>query len=316
MIETKLTLAAMEFEIIELEEVLENPKTHDEIACKARYEKGYHSALVKYKDGTFHQGRWLKIEECTEFKTKQMSKVLKDCTIEGNVVKLPNTQLDRQEYLEVKKALELIGGKWKGGKISGFVFATDPTDLLNQVANGGKRNLKKEFQFFATPEKLANELVHLADLKNHDTILEPSAGQGAIIKAINQVCDCVPDCYELMDTNVLILNKSGLRFNLVGGDFLKGGGVYKVYTKIIANPPFTKNQDIDHLKKMYDMLARGGRLVCITSESWVNGSQKKQVAFRDWLNWANADVIDIEKGAFKESGTMVGGKIVVIDKPL
>ena len=84
--------------------------------------------------------------------------VLQECTVEGNVVKLPNIQLDRKEYLEVKKVLELIGGKWKGGKVAGFVFATDPTDLLNQVANGEKRNLKKEFQFFATPEKLADEL--------------------------------------------------------------------------------------------------------------------------------------------------------------
>ena len=87
--------------------------------------------------------------------------VLQKCTVEGNVVKLPNVQLDRNEYLEVKKALELIGGKWKGGKVFGFVFATDPTDLLAEIANGEKQNLKKEFQFFATPEKLADELVEL-----------------------------------------------------------------------------------------------------------------------------------------------------------
>ena len=68
--------------------------------------------------------------------------VLQNCKVEENVIKLPDTQLDRKEYLEVKKALELIGGKWKGGKISGFVFKTDPTDLLNQIANGEKRNLK------------------------------------------------------------------------------------------------------------------------------------------------------------------------------
>ena len=91
-----------------------------------------------------------------------MCRILKDCTVDGNVVKLPNIKLDRKEYLEVKKALELIGGKWKGGKVAGFVFASDPTDLLNQIANGEKRNLKKEFQFFATPEKLAAYLVELA----------------------------------------------------------------------------------------------------------------------------------------------------------
>ena len=240
--------------------------------------------------------------------------VLQDCTVEGNVVKLPNIQLDRKDYQEVAKALELIGGKWKGGKIMGFVFVTDPTELLAQIANGEKRNLKKEFQFFATPEKLADELVYLADLKQHDTILEPSAGQGAIIKAINKVVDVVPDCFELMDVNTLILKKSGLSFNLIGEDFLKNEG--KTYSKIIANPPFTKNQDIDHLKEMYNCLSRGGKLVCITSESWVNGSQKKQVDFKNWLEKEKAEIIDIEKGSFKESGTAVGGKIIVLEKPL
>lgn len=240
--------------------------------------------------------------------------VLQNCTVEGTVIKLPNTQLDRKLYQEVAKSLELIGGKWKGGKVFGFVFLTDPTDLLEEIANGEKRNLKKEFQFFATPDKLADELVYLADLKQHDTILEPSAGQGSIIKAINNVCDVVPDCFELMDVNKVILKKSEFSFNLIGDDFFNNKG--KTYSKIIANPPFTKNQDIDHLKEMYECLSRGGRLVCITSESWVNGSQKKQVDFKEWLEKVEAEILDIEKGSFKESGTMVGGKIVIINKPL
>lgn len=240
--------------------------------------------------------------------------VLQNCTVEEFVVKLPNVQLDRKIYQEVAKALELIGGKRKGGKVFGFVFATDPTDLLEQIAKGEKRNLKKEFQFFATPEKLAEELVYLAELKQHDTILEPSAGQGAIVKAINKVCNVIPDCFELMDVNVEVLNKSGLALNLVGTDFFNHTG--KTYSKIIANPPFTKNQDIDHLKEMYKCLSKGGRLVCITSESWVDGSQKKQIEFRKWLDEIKTETIDIEKGSFKESGTMVGGKIVVINKPM
>lgn len=240
--------------------------------------------------------------------------VLQECTIEGNIVKLPNIQLDRKDYQEVAKVLELIGGKWKGGKIMGFVFMTDPTDLLSEIANGEKRNLKKEFQFFSTPEKLADELVYLADLKNNDTILEPSAGQGAIIKAINKVCEVKPDCYELMHLNTEILKKTDLNFNLIGEDFLKNEG--KTYSKIIANPPFTKNQDIDHLKEMYNCLSRGGKLVCITSKSWVNGSQKKQVDFKNWLEKLDAEIIDIENGSFKESGTTVGGKIIVLEKQL
>ncbi|MEY3501711.1 MAG: hypothetical protein RL308_3384 [Bacteroidota bacterium] len=238
--------------------------------------------------------------------------VLQNCTISDKIVKLPNIQLDRKLYQEVAKSLELIGGKWKGGKVLGFVFATDPTELLEQIANGEKRNLKKEFQFFATPENLADELVYLAELNDEDTILEPSSGQGAIIKSINKACRVVPDCYELMETNRIILKNSGLSFNLIGDDFLKHDG--KKYSKIIANPPFTKNQDIDHLKEMYKHLILGGRLVCITSESWCTGTQKKQIEFKKWLNDVDAKVIDIERGSFKESGTMVGGKIIVVNK--
>lgn len=245
-------------------------------------------------------------------KTKE--EVLKNCTITDNIVKLPNVQLDRKLYQEVAKSLKLIGGTWKGGKIFGFVFNTDPTELLSQIANGETRNLKKEFQFFATPDNLADELVKLAEIKQDDTILEPSAGRGSIIKAINKVTNIKPDCYELMPDNITYLNQSALQFNLIGEDFLKHEN--KTYTKIIANPPFTKNQDIKHLMEMYNCLSPGGRLVCITSESWTNGKQKIQENFKQWLIEVNAEVINIEPGTFKESGTMVGGKIVIINKAI
>lgn len=238
--------------------------------------------------------------------------ILQNCTVEGNIVKLPSGQLERKLYQEVAKALTLIGGTWRGGKIMGFVFHTDPTELLERIANGEKIDLKKEYQFFATPEPLAGRLVDIACVLEYHSVLEPSAGQGAIIKAINKVVKAVPDCYELMDINRVILNKSGLRFNLIGDNFLKHVG--KMYHRIIANPPFSNNQDIDHLMEMYKYLEDGGRLVCITSDSWVRGSQKKQVYFREWLDNLDHEVVILETGTFKESGTMVGGRIVIIDK--
>jgi len=240
--------------------------------------------------------------------------VLQNCKVEDNVIKLPDTQLDRKEYLEVKKALELIGGKWKGGKVFGFVFATDPTELLNQIANGEKRNLKKEFQFFGTPSELAEKLVYYADLKNHDTILEPSAGQGAIVEHINKHCSVVPDCFELMEVNKIILNKTDLKFELVGDDFLKSDS--KEYSKIIANPPFSKNQDITHVYKMFEKLNRGGKIVTIMSKHWQNSTNKKETEFRNWLEELEAEVVEINAGEFKDSGTSIATVIVLIDKPL
>jgi hypothetical protein len=244
-----------------------------------------------------------------------LENVIENCTVHGNVVKLPDVVLDRQLYSQVAKKLEGIGGKWKGGKVAGFVFDYDPSNLLASIVGGEKVNLKKDYQFFETPEALAFRMCNLANITSEDTVLEPSAGKGAIIRVINVlVSECVPDCYELMEQNREALNKSELRFDLLGNDFLKNAG--KKYTKIIANPPFSKNQDIEHLREMYNCLEEGGRLVCITSESWCKGGTKKQVGFRDWLGKVDAEiiVIDIERGTFKESGTMVGAKIVVIDK--
>ncbi len=247
--------------------------------------------------------------------------ILQNCIVEGTVVKLPNVQLERKIYQEVAKDLQHIGGKWKGGKVAGFVFPTDPTDLLSQIAKGEKRNLKKEFQFFETPETLADKLVELADIQDNDTVLEPSAGQGAIIKAIRKINqECSITAIELMPTNYSILMKlalsaESLDFEIELNDFLKYNPNYVGgFTKIIANPPFSKNQDIAHLKKMYECLAVGGRIVCITSEVWTTGSQKKHIEFREWLAEVKAEIIDIEKGSFKESGTMVGGKIIIINE--
>lgn len=244
--------------------------------------------------------------------------VLKECTIEGNIIKLPATQLDRKLYQEVAKSLELIGGKWKGGKIMGFVFQEDPTELLAQISGGSnnlpqKVNIKKEFQFFATPSKLADYLVEKADLNEYDSVLEPSAGQGAIINAIHRVFpNKAVGYYELMPTNQTILGRLN-NVSFLGEDFLDSDNTTH-FNKIIGNPPFSKNQDISHIYKMYERLAVGGRLVSITSKHWVSSSNKKEVAFREWLDRLSGEIEEIQEGSFKESGTSVGGMIITIIK--
>lgn len=242
------------------------------------------------------------------------SETLKNSKVEGMVVKLPEGYLDRKIYTEVKTKLELIGGKWKGNKVMGFVFNEDPTALLEEIANGGNRNLKKEFQFFATPDHLCEQLVELAELTNYHTILEPSAGQGAIIKAIHKIVpNVVVDCFEAMNVNKLFLDKLP-NINFLGEDFLKYSG--KKFNRIIANPPFSKNQDIDHVMKMWDCLTECGRIVTITSKHWQMSSNKKEVAFKDFLDKTRAKIIEVDGGEFKESGTNVSTVILVIDKTI
>lgn len=240
--------------------------------------------------------------------------ILKQSKVEGNIIKLPDIQLERKQYLEVKNKLELIGGKWKGGKIAGFVFEQDPTELLNKVSNGENKNIKKEFQFFETPDYLADRLVvDYANIQDNDLILEPSAGRGAIIKAINRVLpNNIIDCYEIMDLNNTFLEKIPTA-NLIGKDFLKFNITNK-YDKIIANPPFRNNQDIDHIRKMYSCLKKGGRLVTIASKHWRTSQNKKETEFREWVEENHGSIFEIDAGEFKDSGTMISTCILVLDK--
>ena len=216
--------------------------------------------------------------------TKQ--EILKQCNVEGNIVKLPDVQLERKLYTEVATALNLIGGKWKGGKIAGFVFDSDPSELLEQISQGENRNLKKEFQFFPTPHELAVKLVKYAEIKNTDRVLEPSAGQGAIIKAILEVYPDHKgpiDYCELMETNLRICKRDYPVADNISFDFFNIDESYR-YDKIIANPPFSKNQDIDHVYKMWDCLEEGGTIVTITSKHWQLSSNKKETQFREFLS--------------------------------
>jgi len=237
--------------------------------------------------------------------------ILRQCTTEGLIVKLPDIQLERKEYTEVKKQLELIGGKWKGGKTQGFVFKLSPDKLLKRISSGEKRNLKKEFQFFGTPQKLAERMVRLADLASYHTVLEPSAGQGALVSEINKA-GLVPDCCELMELNRTVLDEKDLRYNLVENDFFDLVGEY---SKIIANPPFAKNQDIKHITKMVDEhLSCGGTLVAVCSKHWENSVGKIERNFRTWLRQFEYEITPIQKGEFKESGTNIETNLLVLSK--
>jgi methylase of polypeptide subunit release factors len=208
----------------------------------------------------------------------------------------------------------LIGGKWKGGKVQGFVFDGDPTELLAEIAGGEKRNLKKEYQFFETPEALARQLVELAGINffGLGNILEPSAGRGAIVKEIQKLRPLsLVHGYEIQDINRKFL-KAIPDFVLFNEpDFLKSAPKGK-YDRIIANPPFSKNQDIDHIRHMYGHLSGDGILVSVASNHWRECNNKKETEFREWLSEKEAEIIEIPAGTFRESGTMISACIIRI----
>jgi tRNA A58 N-methylase Trm61 len=240
---------------------------------------------------------------------------LSKCRVEGNTIFLPPiTDGALPNYNEVRTALLKAGAKYKRNT---FVFSSDAQPFIDRLMSGASVNIKKEFQFFPTPPDIADWLVELAEIQEHHCVLEPSAGQGAIVDAIQRV---IPGmhvfCYELMPENVAILSKKN-HTTILGTDFLKHAVVLGP-DRIIANPPFSNNQDIDHIRKMYDILQPGGVLVSACSKHWQLSKNRKETEFREWLDkeiWDMGYQYDIPAGRFKDSGTMIATQVLVIGKP-
>ena len=236
--------------------------------------------------------------------------VLERSVVTENYLVLPE-QLDRKLYQAVNKVLECLGGKWNRGT-KAHVFLKSPIEMIDEaMITGEVTDEKKEFQFFRTPKAVAMKLVAMAEIKGRMSVLEPSAGDGAIVEAIHTT-EIIPDAVELNAKNKGKLDNMCLSVRI--GDFLSINPGF--YDRMIGNPPFCKQQDVDHVLHMYRYLKPGGILVSVMSPSWRFRENKKSVEFRQFIADRAAEVIDLPEGTFKESGTMVRACIVKIRKPL
>nr|DAT14020.1 MAG TPA: Type I restriction enzyme Methylase [Caudoviricetes sp.] len=256
-----------------------------------------------------------KKKQADEGKKWSVEEILKHCTLENSILKLPQVQFNKKSYAEAKKWIEEAGGSWQGGKIQGFTFPFNPERVFSILKAGKRCNLQQDYQFFETPADVADWLVMLAGgIHEGDTVLEPSAGRGALIKAIHRACPSViVECYELMPENREFLHTLD-NVILLDEDFTKDS--VGSYTKIIANPPFSGNQDIEHVRLMYERLEEGGTLAAITGLHWKLGSEKKCEEFRTWLDSVGGKTFEISAGEFKESGTTIATIAVVIQKKI
>lgn len=57
-----------------------------------------------------------KKKQADEGKKWNVEEILKHCTLENNILKLPQVQFNKKSYAEAKKWIEEAGGSWQGGK--------------------------------------------------------------------------------------------------------------------------------------------------------------------------------------------------------
>jgi predicted RNA methylase len=245
--------------------------------------------------------------------------------LDGNKTRITET-LTPKEYKKVNEVLETLGGKWSR-KDKAHTWTCSPDKALKMFISNGDtetassietvKDRKDKFQFFATPVALADQLVQAAEFCfpycPPASVLEPSAGQGALVQAVHRKWpNVVVDCCELMPENrTELLNIKGCR--IIAEDFLLAY-VKQKYDLVLANPPFKAHADIHHVQKMWECVAPGGALISITSNHWKFASHKVDEEFRQWIEQVDAEVTNIEPGSFKESGTAIAANFLVIRK--
>ena len=237
--------------------------------------------------------------------------ILSRVTIIGNAIHLTCGQLDRPDYVAVNKILEMMGGKWNK-KEKAHLFPSDPTDALENILLTGNitkyDDPLKKYGFFPTPPHHAKRMIELADIKEGMTILEPEAGQGGIADYIPK--NCIVHCTEILPDNAKILRDKG--YVVQEMDFLSQNILQ--YDRVIMNPPFERQADIDHVLHAFKFLVPGGKLVANMSNSITFRENKKTTDFRHFMFAYNGKIYENDPGTFKASGTMVNTVIITMTK--
>ena len=227
-------------------------------------------------------------------------------TVTGEKMQLPKQRL--LHYDDISRRLTNAGGRYMTGRKQ-FVFdeGIDCAAVLARLVAGESVNFQQEYQFFATPQAKAVEAVKeieqtLGTLKGR-RVLEPSAGQGALANEARRMgADVVT--IEAWNVNAIKLRAQG--YDVIERDFLSvTPAEIGTFDAVLANPPFTRNQDILHTMHMFQFIRPGGALSVIRSTAWLEGRTKAHVQFKQFLATQDVTVTSIEAGAFKESGTTV-----------
>ncbi len=168
--------------------------------------------------------------------------------------------------------------------------------------------------YFPTQAPVIAIMLRRARIADGMRVLEPEAGSGYIADAIRAAhpgawVDTVEISPRLRDMLVL------KNYRVMAFDFLEFENDQEApYDRIVMNPPFERQQDLDHIRHAYTLLAPGGILVSVLSPSFEFRSDRKSTEFRAWMREVNATWENLPDGSFKASGTGVSTRLLVVER--
>lgn len=250
-------------------------------------------------------------------------------------LRLP-AKMDRKLYVATNKVIEAVDGKWSR-EDAAHVFERDPREALGLAVETGKaENRKQTLQAFYSPRAVAKRVVELAEIGPLASVLEPSAGEGAIAEeaagvlmshaptgTLGQDVRDLVKCYEVDPVAFGKLSALGYR-DAERADFLEVPPTPEAFDRVVMNPPFTKGAAAEHVLHAYAFLKPGGILVSVMpgranvfqlSALPFAARAAVKKAFVALLVEGRAHVENLPEGSFKESGTTVSTHLLKLTKP-
>lgn len=161
---------------------------------------------------------------------------------------------------------------------------------------------QRRYQSYYTPDDIAAELVELAGVQKGMTCLEPSAGDGAIVRAIIEAGVSVG--LTAVETDPAAYAALGEHCDARAGDFLSmdstPGGL-GTFDRVVMNPPFSRDQDARHVCHAFSFLKPGGKLVAIVGSYALNGKTDDRRRLQDLIRAHGRLVRDLPPGTFENN---------------
>lgn len=205
-----------------------------------------------------------------------------------------------------------------GGKEfdKGDVSENDPFDnaVLDYYTNQRlNKNNREGVDYFPTPEPLGYKMVEWANIGEGDSVLEPSAGHGAIARYVPQSNELVA-----IEPSMSLFAKLQMKAGGLGRKFqnetFEAYHISNKHDTIVMNPPFghAGATAIAHIEKAFGHLEEGGRMVAIIPRGAMDAK---------FVKWAESNksvapraYISLPDVTFQQAGTKVNCRVVVVDK--
>lgn len=225
-------------------------------------------------------------------------------------------QLNPKLYQKVKKAFEALGGKWSR-RDNATIFNEDPRQQVEGLVTKGVLSVARD-GFFRTPKEVVWRMLSLMAVGIGDyNWLEPSAGDGAIVEVLLAERHLAQRiyCIEQNPKRCQIIRESFPGVRVACGDFMRYRNSIRIpFHRMIMNPPFEEGQDGEHVRKAYTLLAPGGKMSAILGEGIFFRDDRKSETFRTWMKTVGAYNERLPEGSFRQSGTNVNTRLLIVEK--